>query len=484
MTLREKTISGLKWSFVDNSTNQVIQFIIGVVLARLLTPEEYGIIGMAAIFFAISQTFIDSGFSQALIRKQECDQKDYSTIFYFNIAVGTFLYCALFICAPFIADFFKERQLIYVIRILGINLLISPFGLIQSVILIKNINFRLQTRISIIASVSAGLIAVTLAYLGMGIWSLVLRLLIQTFLSVVLLWLWSIWRPVRLFSLRSLRENFAFGSKLLASGLLDTAYNNIYYLVIGKFFSATELGYYTRANSFGNLPSKNIDAVVQRVSYPVLASIQDDTKRLKNAYRRLMKTTMFITFILMIGMAAVAKPMVLILIGEKWLPAVPYLQLLCFALMLYPLQSLNLSILKVKGRSDLFLKLELIKKVLAMPIIFIAIFYDVKTMILGMIVLSFVAYYINSYWSGKLIGYPVKEQILDIMPSFIFASSIGCILAAFVFFLTLTPLLTLLMQISVGGFLTISMAQFFKMNEFFEIREMIINSFTKTVNPV
>ena len=479
MTLKQKTLSGLKWSFTDSFVNQGIQFIVGIILARLLSPSEFGLIGMITVFIAISQTFIDSGFTQALIRKNDCTQKDYSTVFYFNLFIGFIFYFILFFSARTISNFYNEPQLLLLVRVLGINLLINATGLIQRTILTKKINFKLQTKISIIASVLSGIIGITMAFMGWGVWSLVYKTISQNILTTLLLWFWNNWKPILIFNINSFKEMFGFGSKLLASSLIYTTCNNVYYLIIGKFFSAKELGYYTRSDQFKNLPSSNLTSIIQRVSFPVLSSIQNDPKKLKDAYQKLIKGTMYITFILMIGLAAIAKPLIITLIGTKWLPSVPYLQLLCFSGMLYPLHALNLNILNVKGRSDLFLKLEVIKTLLVIPVIIIGIFLNIKLMIIAMIGTSLIGYFLNSYWSGKLIKYPVKEQIKDIFPSFLLAAFMGIIISIPAYFLSLHHDLILFIQISLGGFIIISLSKLLKIDTYIEIRKIITERFSK-----
>ncbi len=347
MSLKQKTVSGLFWSFIDDFAKLGITFVSGIILARLLTPREYGLIGMTTIFIAISQSFIDSGFRQALIRKGDCTQADYSTVFYFNLFVSFIFYLLLFVFAGTIGQFFKEPKLPAIIRVLGIGLIINALTLVQQTQLIKDINFRLQTRISVISAIISGIIGITMAYTGYGVWSLVATTLSGSFVTMLLLWLWRKWRPSLLFSWASFKEMFAFGSRLLISGLIDTVNRNIYNLIIGKYFSAADLGYYTRAVTFTNLPSQNLTGVVQRVSYPVLTTMQDDPQRLRAAYRKLIQNTMLISFVLMLGMAAVAEPMVITLVGEQWRPSIDYLQLLCFVGMFYPLHAINLNMLQV-----------------------------------------------------------------------------------------------------------------------------------------
>ena len=361
-SLKQKTVKGVGWSFADNIANSGITFLVGLVLANILTPEEYGIMAMVTIFIAVSNSIVDSGFSNALIRKTNIRSVDYNTVFYFNLIVSIFLYLILYVSAPAISVFFKEPVLVDVMRVIGWILIINAFAIIPRTIFVRNINFKAQTKVSLIASVSSGVIGIGMALAGWGVWSLVGQQLSRQLLNTVFLWIFCRWRPLWEFSTQSFKELFGFGSKLLASGLIDTIYRDIYYLIIGRFYSAADLGQYTRASQFNTIFSSNLTSVVQRVSYPVLSSIQNEPERLLGAYRRVIKTTMLITFACMLGLAAVAKPLIVILIGEKWLPAVYFLQIICFSGMLYPLHAINLNILQVKGRSDLFLKLEIIKK--------------------------------------------------------------------------------------------------------------------------
>jgi len=472
--LKQKTVSGLTWSFVDNISTHGITFIVGIILARLLTPEEFGLIGMITIFIALSTSFINSGFSAALIRKNDCTDKDYSTVFYFNLLVGVLFYWILFFSSPAISRFFNEPKLIRLVQVLAVVLIIDSLTIIQRTILTKRINFKLQTKVSVIASIISGLIGIIMAFRGFGVWSLVARQISRQAINSFLLWFWNRWKPLLVFSVSSFKELFSFGSRLLVSGLIDTIYRNIYYLVIGKYFSAAELGFYTRADSFKRLPSQNLNAIIGRVSYPVLSSIQDDIPRLKKNYQKLIRTTILITFVLMMGMAAVAKPMILALIGEKWLPSVVYLQMLCFVGMFYPLHALNLNMLQVQGRSDLFLKLEIIKKILAVPIIIIGILWGIKVMIAGMMVNTIIAYYLNSYWSGRMISYSFKQQVKDIFPSFILAASVSILVFGLGYILPFTSWIKLIIQVLAGAILTIIICELIKFRDYVFLKEIIL----------
>jgi O-antigen/teichoic acid export membrane protein len=474
MSLKQKTVSGLLWSFIDQFANLGITFIAGIILARLLSPREFGLIGMITVFIAVSESFINSGFSSALIRKKDCTDTDFSTVFYFNLVAGILFFFILFFSAPAIAGFFDEPQLEAIVQVLGIILIIDSLTLIQRTILTKRIDFKLQARISVIASLGSGIVAIVMAFNGFGVWSLVVQRLLRQGLNSLFLWLWNRWRPLWVFSKQSFKELFGFGSKLLVSGLIDTLYRNIYYLVIGKYFSAQELGYYTRAEGFKNLPSQNLNSIVRRVTYPVLSSMQDDIPRLRNNYQKLIRSVMFITFILMLGMAAVAEPMIHTLIGAKWEPAIIYLQMLCFVGMMYPLHALNLNMLQVQGRSDLFLKLEVIKKIIAIPTIVIGVFFGIKMMIVGMMVNTLIAYYLNSYWSGVQIGYSFKHQVKDILPSFFLALSMGVLVYLLGELLPFSYPVKLIIQIVFGGLFVLVISEVTKFRDYIFAKELVL----------
>jgi O-antigen/teichoic acid export membrane protein len=472
MSLRKKTLSGMFWSFTDYAGNQLVQFVIGIILARLLTPSDYGLVGIVMVFIIISQTFVDSGFSQALIRKLVIDQKDYSTVFFFNISISTFIYLIIILISPFIGSFFQQKEIVSILRVLSLILIIDSFMIVQKIILIKNIDFKMQAKLSMISNIASGIIGITMAYYGFGVWSLVYRTILNSIFLSSLLWIFTKWKLTFEFSFESLKEMFNFGSKLLISSLLNNIYNNVNYFIIGKYFPMNELGFYTRADQFKNLMSNNLTMTIQRVSYPALASIQNDKSQLKYAYRSIIKLTMFISFSLMFGMAAIAKPMIMTLIGVKWLGCVEYLQLLCFAGVLYPLQALNSNILIVKGRSDLYLKLEIIKKILVVPVIILGIALGIKAMIVGMIVNSVIAYYINAFYSGKLISYSIKAQFIDIFPSFALSLTVAAIVYVCGNIFPLSPIMKLIVQILMGIGLTVLFSKIVKLDEFMEIKKM------------
>lgn len=474
-SLKNKTVKGVGWSFVDNIAGSGITFLVGLVLARLLTPEEYGIMAMIAIFIAVSTSIVDSGFSNALIRKMDVKDIDYNTVFYFNLAVSAFLYLILYFTAPAISSFFKEPALVEVTRVIGWILIINALSIIPRTIFVREVDFKTQTKTSLISSICSGVIGIGMAVGGLGVWSLVGQQLSRQLLNTLLLWVYCKWRPVWEFSIKSFKELFGFGSKLLLSGLLDTIYRNIYYIIIGRFYTSAQLGQYTRAEQFNSIFSSNLTSVVQRVSYPILSSIQEDPERLRDAYRKIIKVTMLVTFACMLGLAAVAKPLILILIGEKWLPAVYYLQILCFSGMLYPLHSINLNILQVKGRSDLFLKLEIIKKIIAIGPIVIGIIYGIEYMLWGGVLISVIAYYLNSYYSAGLIYYPTMRQIKDILPTFFVSFFVAAIMWS-LSLLEMAVYITLPVQLIAGAFSAFIIYEKLKLEEYIEFKYLIISS--------
>lgn len=475
-SLKHKTVKGVGWSFVDNIANSGITFLVGLVLARILTPAEYGVMAMVTIFIAISNSIVDSGFSNALIRKMKIERVDYNTVFYFNLVVSLFLYLVLFLCAPAISTFFKEPILVDILRVIGWILVINALAIIPRTILVRNVDFKTQTKVSLIASLSSGAIGICMALTGWGVWSLVGQQLSRQLLNTLFLWFFCRWRPLWEFSVQSFKELFGFGSKLLVSGLIDTIYKDIYSLVIGRCYSAADLGQYTRASQFNTIFSSNLTTVVQRVSYPVLSSIQNEEDRLREAYRRVIKVTMLVTFACMLGLAAVAKPLLVILIGEKWLPAVYFLQIICFSGMLYPLHAINLNILQVKGRSDLFLKLEIIKKIIATIPIVIGIFWGIELMLWGSVCTSFIAFFLNSYYSAPLIGYPTLQQIKDVVPTFCVSLGVAVLMWSFSL-LPLSYYIMFLLQFSVGIIAFILIYEWLRLSEYMEVRRLLLQFF-------
>lgn len=470
-SLKNKTVKGVGWSFIDNLSSSGITFLVGLVLARLLTPSEYGIMAILTIFIAVSNSIVDSGFSNALIRKTDARRVDYNTVFLFNLLVSGLLYVVLFLAAPAISRFFKEPLLVEVMRVIGWVLVINALAIIPRTLFVKEVNFKTQTKVSLIASISSGVIGIGMAWTGLGVWSLVGQQLSRQLLNTLFLWIYCTWRPAWEFSMQSFKELFGFGSKILLSGLLNTIFNEIYSLVIGRCYTSAQLGQYTRANQFNQIFSSNLTTVIQRVSYPVLSSIQDESERLREAYRKVIKSTMLISFACMLGLAAVARPLILILIGEKWLPAVGFLQIICFSGMLYPLHAINLNILQVKGRSDLFLRLEIIKKIIAVGPLVLGVLYSIEYMLWGSVCTSLIAYFLNSYYSADLIDYPTKEQIKDILPTFLVSFATAAVMWSLTL-LSLSNWLLLPLQCLLGIVLAVLIYECLHLPEYVEVKQL------------
>lgn len=472
-SLKNKTVKGTIWSTLERFSVQGIQFIVMIIMARILTPADYGLVGMLAIFIAVSQSLIDSGFSQALIRKQDRSEIDNSTVFYFNIVVGLILYLILFLSAPLIADFYNEPQLIPITRIIGLSLVFNSFAVVQRALLTIKLDFKTQAKASFVGAIISGAIGITMAYTGFGVWAIVWQQISNLVTVTVLLWILSHWKPVWAYSWKSFRELFGFGSKLLASGLLNTIFNNIYLIVIGKFFKATDLGYYTRAHQFTDFASSNITGIFQRVTYPVLCTIQDDNQRLSDVYRRLLKTSAFIIFPLMMGLAAIAKPMVISFLTEKWLFSALIIQILCFAQMWYPIHAINLNLLQVKGRSDLFLKLEIIKKTITVVLLCITLPLGLIPMCIGMIASSLVALVINTRYTGQLINLGFFRQMKDLMPTLLLSLVVGVTVYITVTYIPMIPWLALSLGIMEGIILYVGLAKILSFSEFSELLSII-----------
>lgn len=427
-SLKSTTKRGLIWSAIEKFGTQGVSFIFAIILARLLSPEAYGIVAMPMVFLALAQVFIDSGFSSALIRKPDLTEKDLSTAFYFNIIIGFVCYIILFFASPFIADFYNTPILSDLLKVSALATIFNPLGTAQQTILTKKIDFKTQARISLIASIIAGIIGIWMAYYGFGVWALVTQQVGLALVRVILLWKLSPWRPNAGWSSESFHYLWNYGSKMLASGILDKTYNNIYPIVIGKFYSAESLGIYSRAQHFADLPSMNITAVLQQVTFPVLSSIQTEDERLAQSYRKLLKLSAFVVFPLMSLLVGLSDPLIRILLGEKWTEVILLLQIICVARIFYPIHAINLNLLQVKGRSDLFLRLEIIKKIVGIIIMIYTIPRGLVMMASGLIVSSVIALVINTYYTGKFINVGYTTQMKDIMPTLLICISMTTIM--------------------------------------------------------
>lgn len=450
---KNKTLHAFLWSFIEKAGLQGIQFFISIVLARLLLPEQYGLIGMLVIFLAVAQSFLDSGFGSALIQKQNADHVDECSIFYFNIVIGFLAAGILCLFAPAIAQFYNEPQLKSLTIFLSINIVINSFGLIQTTLLKKCLDFKTQAKISVLTVIISGPVGILLAYNGYGVWSLAIQQVCANAVRTFSLWIFCIWRPSLTFSFSALRQMFVYGSRLLASGLLDKIFENIYSVIIGKLFSAVSLGHYTRALSLQQLPANVLTDIVGRVTFPLFSSMQNDTERLKVEFKKTFVILAYLNFPVFVALAVLAKPLVIVLLTDKWLPCVSFLQILAVLGFMYPLHAIHLNILLALGRSDLFFRLEIIKKILIVIVIAITWSYGIKTMIVGQVVLSIIAYYLNSYFTAQFIHYSLWEQIKDLIPSVLFASIMGGVISI-VTYLHITNFIFLLGSQIVIGIIT------------------------------
>lgn len=479
MSLIKKTTIGIFWNFAEQLSKQGISIVITLLLARFLIPEDYGLISMMAVFLAVANSLMDSGFKQALIRKIDATKVDFNTAFYANIMLGSVSYLLLFISAPLIASFYNETRLILLIRVAGISILINSFQIIQRACLSRELKFRAQLQATVPSAIISGIIAVIMAFKGFGVWSLVTQMIGSALLTTVFLWSMKLWRPTRNFSRKSFDEMFGFGSKLFLSGLINTLFQNMYIIVIAKIFTATIAGQYYFAKNIKDMVLNQLVTSIQTVTYPALATLQDDDDALKLGYRKIIKVTTFLLFPAMTFMAVLTEPFFNVFLNEQWLPAVPYLQLMCIAGIMYPLHSINLNILKVKGRSDLFLYLEIIKKISIVIILYFSIQFGVFGILIGQIASSIISYIPNSYFSGKLIDYSAKEQIFDILPNLVLSGIIAILVYYCISMLILPALLELLLFGSLAGVTYIGASYIFKLDAIIAVEQIVKDTLKK-----
>ena len=471
-SLKQKTVKGLGWSALDNAARYGMQFFIGIVLARLLSPDDYGLLGLTGIFTVVCTTLVNGGFSTALIRKKDASEDDFNTAFICNFGMSLLLYTVIYVCAPLIANFFEREELVSLVRVSSLGLIIGGLSMVQMARLTKKIDFKTQTKITIAATAASGATGIAMALAGFGVWALVAQQLASHTINTVLLYIYNKWFPCLRFSKNSFHNLFGFGWKMMVSALLDTIWKELYLVVVGKFYNPATLGQYTRSRHYAKLFSSNLTNVIQRVTYPVLSSIQDEPERMVSAYRRIIKTSMFISAISLFFIGAISEPLIYCMIGPKWHEASTYLPFICLASSLYPLHAINLNMLQVQGRSDLFLGLEIIKKIIALAPLFIGAFVGILPMLWANIAAGIVAYFLNSHYSGRLLGYSSWMQLRDILPSF----GIATAMAASVWFLKYLPLsywIILPMQIVVGAVVFFGICKIFKPSEYKEIIEIV-----------
>jgi teichuronic acid exporter len=459
---KSKVISSLLWKLLERVGTQGIQFIVTIVLARLVLPEEFGLIVLVTIFIAIAGVFVQSGFNTALIQKKDADEVDFSSVFYLSLFVASLLYIGLFFMAPLIATFYVEPELKSVLRFLSLTLFLGAFNSIQVAVVARNMQFKKLFGSSLGAVIISATLGIVLAYASFGVWALVVQQLSNQLVVTIILWFTVKWRPNKFFSIERIKNLYSFGWKLLASSLLDTLYKNITSLFIGKMFSSATLGFYNRGEQFPNLIVSNINGSIQSVMLPTLASHQDNKKRVKDIVRRSIVTSSFIIFPLMVGLAAIAEPFVKIILTEKWLPAVPFLQIFCASYALWPIHTANLQAINALGRSDIFLRLEIFKKILGIFILVLSIPLGVYAMAIGVFVSSVLSTFINAYPNLKLIDYKFKEQWKDIIPSLLLSVLMGAVVYS-IKWIGMTEILTLLFQVFVGFIFYFGLAKAFRL---------------------
>lgn len=476
-SLKDKTVHGLGWSAIDNVANHSVSFIVGIILARLLSPDEFGTIGIAMIFVTLFNTIVNSGFSSALIRKQDVTKTDYNTTFVFNFVVSCILYGVCFFAAPFIARFFNSEILVSVVRWISLVIIINAFAIIQQTRIIKSIDFKTLAKISLMASSLSGGIGIAMAYMGFGVYSLVGQQLSRQFINTLLLWIYSKWRPQIEFSIKSFKELFSYGSKLLASGIIDTLCNELTTIFVGKIYTTATLGQYSRAKQFGGFFTSNISSITQRVTYPVLSEMRADEKRLIMNYRRIIKSLMLLVGLGSAFIFAGAKSIILILVGPKWTEAIIYLQLLVFNDITIPLKNINLNLLQVYGRSDYILRLSIIKRIIELGAIMLG-FFGLEYMIVGFAVAGVIGFLLNAYCTMKVSGFTVKEQVKDLLPSLCVSFVVGLVM--FLISKVISNIyLSLIVQVFIGGGLFYLIVRWRKMQEFYYLKGLAVEYYLK-----
>ena len=477
--LKAKTAKGVGWGFADNILGLGITAVANIILARILSPADFGIIGMTAIFMTLSTSLVDSGFTGALTRKKDTVKADFDTVFYFNLAVSCLLYAVLFLCSPFIARFFREPILVPVIRILGISLVINAFGIVQKIILVRRIDFRTQAWISLVSSFAAAVAAVAMAFYGFGVWSLVVLQVGKLAVNTILLWSVSKWHPGLCFSRKSFKDMFSFGSRLLITSIISTIWSEMYSFIIGKMYSSSVLGQYSRADKVKNMVTSNVSSVMQKVSYPVLASIQDEGERQINVYRKVLKTTVLISFTAVFGIWAVAGPFIITVFGNQWLPAVDYLRILCFSGLFLPLMMCSANVINADGRSDITLVLEILKTVMGLiPVVF-GIIFSVEALLWSMVGVSFILFVVHAAYVSKVIHYSVGRQLADILPTLCVSIVMALIVNA-MNMLAIPQWLLLLLQICAGGTIVVLAYEFvYKSTEYRDIKNELFRLIRK-----
>lgn len=478
-SLTEKTTKGVIWNSVDRVANYGIGFIIGIVLARLLSPEEYGLIGIVGIFTAIFNIILDGGFSTALIRKDGVTDADYCTVFYTNLVLSIALTSTLFLGAPIISEFFKRPELTPYTRAMSFILIVNALSITQQTRLTKRIDFKTQTKISLISHTLSGVIGIVMAFIGCGVWSLVVQQLSSRVFTTALLWIYNKWIPKLLFSWNNFKDLFSFSWKLLVAQILGSLWTQTYQAVIGKVYSPATLGQYTRANQYTSLASSTIGDVVLKVSLPVMSEIQNDDERLLRAFKSIIKTTMLLSSVILVGMSACADSLIYVLIGEKWMSCAPMMQILCLSFVIYPMQQININMLVVQGRSDIQLILMVIKCVLAVGPILLGVYCGIYWMLAGCVLNDWIALFLNAYYSGHKFNYSAIQQIIDISPS-LFIALAAALPAYAISFIPISCYLKLPLQLIVCALTAFLLCEKIQSEEYLHLK-MILLSTLRTI---
>ena len=479
-SLKDKTVYGTFWSAADAFLGHGVTFIVGIVLARLLSPEEYGLIGIVTIFTTVMLGIVDSGFSNSLIRKQQVSEDDYNTLFLFNLGASLLMYGLLFVGSPWIAHFFERPQLVALVRVMGILLILQSLSIVQMTSLSRRLDFKTKTKASVISAVISGLVGICMAFFGFGVWSLAGQVLTRQFVYSGCLWIYNRWRPKWKFSKESFRYMWGFGWKLLVSGLLNNIWLELKKVVVSKFYSPAMLGQYAKAGEYAKLFSSNFTSIIQRVTYPALAQVQNDKKRMIGAYRHVIKITMFVTAVCMFSVGAVSEPLIYCLIGPKWHVAATFLPIICIYRSIYPLQAINLNMLQVQGRTDRFLYLEIVKKIVLLGPLFVGAFVGIYWMLLCSVFTSIIFFFMNSYYSGKELGYTSWMQLKDVVPSYGVAFMVAFPLY-FMKYLPISNWIILPLQIIVGAFILYFVCETLKLPEYLEVKEIFKSYFLKVL---
>lgn len=470
--LKQQTKKGLYWSFFNNTATQLMQFVVGIVMARLLSPEDYGITALPAVFMAVAGIFISSGFGQALVRKPEITEKDLSTSFYYSIVMGLFMYTILFFAAPLIADFYNTPVLVPLIRVTALNFLWGPLGTPQGVILQRRLDFKTPARISIINKIVSAIIGIAVAYAGYGLWALVVSGMSSSLLGLIQTWWVVKWVPKERFSRESFKYLWNYGNKMIGANLIETLYLNVAPVFIGKVYSPATLGMFNRADGYAALPVHQLMGPLQGVTFPVLSKVQNDKGLLERSYRKMMKVSSFIAFPVLFLLAALARPLVIVMVTEKWSDCILMLQILCLAKMWWPIMSLNRVALQVIGRSDLYFKLELIKRSVNVIILIVALQFGIIAFCLANLLEISVAMIFNTYYTGKHLNVGLFKQLRDVGPSYLLALTMFVIVYVSTLFIS-NMYLQILVGVTIGLTIYLGGSILFKFSELDDVKYMI-----------